>query len=153
MRSAKLKEVCRKKQALPLNSKEYFKKLKISKINFIAIKLIKKYFSNRELVGLVTSNFYSILFYNSQVWHIPSLKYNLKQQLLSVSARALKACMTNPDQIISFKKMQETNKRETPNQLMAIRSCYSNEEKQENTINITHEEGTKCQFHYVLYFL
>ena len=76
------------------------------------------YFTNQELVGLVTSNFYLILFYNSEVWHIPSLKSNLKQQLLSASARALKVCMTNPDLMISFIRIHEINKRGTPNQLM-----------------------------------
>ena len=33
-----------------------------------AIKLIKKYFTNLELVGLVTSNYYSVLFYNSEIF-------------------------------------------------------------------------------------
>ena len=32
-----------------------------------AIKLIKKNFNSDELLRLVTSNFYSILFYNSEV--------------------------------------------------------------------------------------
>ena len=33
-----------------------------------AIKLIKKYFTNLELVGLVTSNYYSVLFYDSEIF-------------------------------------------------------------------------------------
>ena len=32
-----------------------------------AIKLIRKYFNTKELVQLITSNFYSILFYNSEI--------------------------------------------------------------------------------------
>ena len=44
-----------------------------------AIKLIRRYFNQSELLSLLTSNFYSILFYNSEVWHIPSLKPELKQ--------------------------------------------------------------------------
>ena len=58
-----------------------------------AIRLIKRFFNTTELVQLVTSNFYSILFYNSEVWHLPSLKNTLKQSLLSASAKALKLCM------------------------------------------------------------
>ena len=45
----------------------------ISKANraLHAIKLIRKYFSKHEILQLLTSNYYSILFYNSEVWHIP----------------------------------------------------------------------------------
>jgi hypothetical protein len=43
-----------------------------------AIKLIKKYFNTKELVQLITSNFYSILFYNSEIWHINSLSKETK---------------------------------------------------------------------------
>ena len=50
-----------------------------------AIKLIRKY---KEILTLLTSNFYSILYYNSKVWHLPSLKIQIKQLLLSVSANA-----------------------------------------------------------------
>ena len=39
-----------------------------------AIKLIKRYFKQDEILSLLTSNFYSILYYNSEVWHIPKLK-------------------------------------------------------------------------------
>ena len=38
-----------------------------------AIRLIKSHFKETELKQLVTSNFYSILYYNSEVWHLPSL--------------------------------------------------------------------------------
>ena len=46
-----------------------------------AIKLIEKYFTNFEILQLITSNFYSVLYYNSENWHLPTLKYELKQYL------------------------------------------------------------------------
>ena len=55
-----------------------------------AIKLIKKHFSGNEIIQLLTSNFYSILYYNSEIWHLPTLKPELNQMLLSASAKALK---------------------------------------------------------------
>ena len=55
-----------------------------------AIKLIRKYFNQKEILNLLTSNFYAILFYNSEVWHIPTLKPDLKQILLSTYANTLK---------------------------------------------------------------
>ena len=57
-----------------------------------AICLIKQNFSKNELRMLITSNFYSILFYNSEIWHIPTLQRHLKAKLKSTSANALKIC-------------------------------------------------------------
>ena len=52
-----------------------------------AIRIIKRFFTKKELLSLVTSNFYSILYYNSEIWQIPTLKTTLKQSLLSTSAK------------------------------------------------------------------
>ena len=63
----------------------------ISKANMAlhAIRLIKKFFNTLEILQLLTSNFYSIFYYNSEIWHILSLKPEIKQQqLLSASAQA-----------------------------------------------------------------
>ena len=54
-----------------------------------AIKLIKRYFTKTELLQLITSKVLSILYYNLEIWHLPNLKRNLKQKLLSVSANAI----------------------------------------------------------------
>ena len=45
-----------------------------------AINLIKKYFNCNELKGLLTSNYYSTLYYNSEIWHLPTLSPHLKQK-------------------------------------------------------------------------
>ena len=39
-----------------------------------AIKLIRWFFKTGELLQLLTSNFYSVIFYNSEVWNIDTLK-------------------------------------------------------------------------------
>ena len=39
-----------------------------------AIRLIKKYFTTSEILQLITSNFYSLLYFNSEIWYLPSLK-------------------------------------------------------------------------------
>ena len=64
-----------------------------SKKALTAIRMIKKFFPTKELLQLVTSNVFSILYYNSQIWHLQSLKGNLNQKLLSCSATAIKACV------------------------------------------------------------
>ena len=78
-----------------------------------AIKLIKRYFNITELLQLITAKVYSILYYNSEIWHLPSLKQNLKTKLLSVSAKAIKTCMY-PDPMISHENIYKMNNRASP---------------------------------------
>ena len=88
----------------------------ISKANktLNAIKLIRKFFNTTELVSLITSNFYSILYYNSEVWHIHSLKQYDKKQLFTASARALRLANHYRDPMISFQNLHKKLKRATP---------------------------------------
>ena len=79
-----------------------------------AIRLIRHYFKREELLSLLTSNFFSILYYNSEIWHLPSLKPTLKQKLKSASARALKVCNRLVDNSMSFEAVHELCKRATP---------------------------------------
>jgi hypothetical protein len=81
-----------------------------------AIKLIKKYFRKDELRTLLTSSFYSILYYNSEIWHIPTLNQNSKQLLLSASAKALKLCNKEYSNDNSYIALHKINKRATPSQ-------------------------------------
>ena len=83
-----------------------------------AIKLIKIFFNQQELISLMTSNFYSILNYNSEIWQLPSLKVTLKQKLLSASAKALKVCARLADSDISFINLHAMCNRATPIQVM-----------------------------------
>ena len=83
-----------------------------------AIRLISKFFNTKELLQLITSNFYSILFYNSEIWHLPTLNNNLRQKLLSSSAKAIKVCMKFNDPMISFVRLHEMAGRATPENLL-----------------------------------
>ena len=57
-----------------------------------AIRIIKKYINKQELLNFLISNYNSILYYNSEIWHLTTLKHELKQKLLSASVKALKLC-------------------------------------------------------------
>ena len=63
------------------------------------------------------SNYYSILYYNSEIWHLPTLSPRLKQTLLSASANALKLCLTTLPQNTSFESIHSLAKRSTPYQI------------------------------------
>ena len=78
------------------------------------IKLIKYYFTNSEILQLLTLNFYSVLFYNSEIWNIPYLKTDLKRRLLSASANALKVCTPTYHDRMSYIDLDKINNRATP---------------------------------------
>ena len=79
-----------------------------------AIKLINRYFNTKELLQLLTSNFYSILYYNAEVWQLGTLKETTKQLLLSASAKAIRVAFHYPDTGISFLQLHKMAKRATP---------------------------------------
>jgi hypothetical protein len=83
-----------------------------------AIKLIKKNFTKKELMTLVIANYYSILFYNSEIWHIPSLCRQTKTQLMRASANPLKICCPSYDMSISFERLHNITHRPNPDTLM-----------------------------------
>ena len=79
-----------------------------------AIKLIRRFFNTKELLQLLTSNYFSVLYYNSEVWNIGSLKEPLKHQLLTASSNALKLALHYPRRLISFHNLHSITKRATP---------------------------------------
>ena len=83
----------------------------------LAKSLIKKYFNKNEIKGLLTSNYYSVLYYNSEILDLPTLSPLLKQKLLSASANALKLSLTKLPQNTSFESIHRLAKRATPTQM------------------------------------
>ena len=80
-----------------------------------AIKLIKKYFNTQEITTLLTSNFFSKLYYGSEIWQIPRLNRNSKKQLISASANALRLCENFHDPDVSFVNLHRKYNRAMPN--------------------------------------
>ena len=76
-----------------------------------------------ELLQLITANVFSVLYYNSEIWHIPSLKNDLKSKMTSISAKAIKTCMYYPDRMISFENIHRMNNRAMPDSLMSYKTA------------------------------
>jgi Golgi nucleoside diphosphatase len=68
----------------------------------------------RNFAALDKSNYFSILYYNSKVWHLESLKRNIYNKLLSALANAICVALNYPDQFISFTDLHKQVKRATP---------------------------------------
>ena len=110
--------------------------------SLLAIKLISKFFTQTEIKNLLTSNFYSVLYYNSEIWHLPKLNAYLKSLLLSTSSRALKLCTPSYTQEMSFVKLHEINNRATPEQFciykhsLLLHSIYNLKTPPQEWINL-----------------
>ena len=94
-----------------------------SRRTLYAILMIKKYFTQAELQVLITSLFYSKLYYASEIWHTPFLKEILKDKLLSASSQALRKTFINTKPtsfiaIISNVKIHKECNRATPSNFM-----------------------------------
>ena len=50
-----------------------------SKLALNAIYLIQKYFTKKQLLSIISSNYYSILYCNAEVWLLPTISPQLKQ--------------------------------------------------------------------------
>ena len=74
----------------------------------------QKYFNNKEMRMLLDSHFYSVLYYNANVWLTPSLASNLKQNLPSISACALRSCLMHEGFDISFENLHKIHKKCPP---------------------------------------
>jgi hypothetical protein len=85
------------------------------------LRVINKYFTLTERLTLITSFFYSRLYYGSQVWLIPSLKSILKTKLFSASGAALKLL----DRDRSFKELHKKYNRATPTQFQKYTTAVS----------------------------
>ena len=107
-----------------------------------AISLIRKYFSQNELLAMITSNYLSILYYNADVWLLPILNPQLKQKLLSASAAPLKLCTRMYDRSMSFDTLHTLNKRATPKQFTTYRHAillhkvYNDETTNQNRLDL-----------------
>ena len=95
-----------------------------AKKSLFAIRLLKKFFNSSELRTLLDSYFYSVLYYNANIWLTPDLTNALKQNLLSISACALRSCMHN-NRELSFERLHVINNKCTPNQIMLYQLSLS----------------------------
>ena len=66
-----------------------------------AIKIVSNNFNIDERLNMVTSLFYSKLYYSAEVWLIPTLGRNLKHKLLQISTQALRIAANDIFKIFS----------------------------------------------------
>ena len=88
-----------------------------------AIKMISKFLNGGEIKTLLTSNFYSTLYYNSEIWLSHLLDQNSKQMLLSASAKALRLSMPFSNNLISFEEIHKKCNQSTPSHIAQYKNA------------------------------
>ena len=112
------------------------------------VKLIRIFFTQNELNTLAASNFFSILYYNSEIWQLPSFKATLKQKLLSSSAKALRVCLKLSNDYVSFETLHRICKRAAPIELMLYKMAICLFKVYNNDFNVV--EFAHLNFNQVL---
>ena len=78
------------------------------------------YVSAISTIILMYYNF-TVLYYNSEIWHLPTLSPQLKQKLMSASANAIKLCLSSLPLNTSYEEIHRLAKRGTPTQMSAYK--------------------------------
>ena len=105
-----------------------------------------------------SSCYYSVLYYNSEIWLLPSLNPQSKQKLLSASAAPLKSITWYYNTIMSYDNLHSINKRATPNQMttykhaLLLHKTYNNEEMSIDWTNIFFNQQFNNRYPYVKFF-
>ena len=91
---------------------------------------------------LLDSNFYSVLYYNSVTWLTPNIACDLKQNLLSISANALRNCLVHNGFTVSFEVLHKTHLKCTPKQIMLYQISLNLHRVLNSLDSISNEQAT-----------
>ena len=107
-----------------------------------AIFLIRKHITKTELLQITTSNYYSILCCNAEIWLTPTLSNNSKRTLMAASAAPLKLFSPAYDHMMSYESLHTINNRATPAKVMnyktslILHKVYNDKSNLENYIDL-----------------
>ena len=82
-----------------------------------AIQLISRFFNVDEKINIITSLFYSKLYYAAEVWLVPSLKQTFYKKLLSLSTKALRIAANDQYNVFNSEDLHVMFNRFTPKQM------------------------------------
>ena len=104
---------------------QYVHAIKEANHNLYAIKIISKYFSNEEKKTLLTSLFFSKLYYGSEVWHLPGRSIMQNKKLKLASANAIRSCNRNLMIFHTHTQIHTIAQRALPDQMLNYKHAIS----------------------------
>ena len=104
---------------------QYDHAIKEANHNLYAIKVIAKYFSKEEKRTLLTSLFYSKLYYGSEIWHIPGRSMTQNKKLKLASANAIRSCDKSMTIFHTHTQIHSIANRALPDQMLNYKHAIS----------------------------
>ena len=89
--------------------------------NLHAIKIISKYFNKNEIKTLLTSLYYSKLYYGSEVWHLPGRTQSQNKKLKYASATAIRSCDNSLTIFNTHTQIHKSADRALPDQMLSYK--------------------------------
>ena len=123
-----------------------------------SIMLIKKYFNKNELLSIITSNYYSVMYYNSEIWLLPTLSVNLKKLLLSISAAPLKLLSGETTRLISYDHLHRFYHRATPDQVtkykhsLLLHKCYDDQNQGSDWLSMNFNQNFNARQQHIFFY-
>ena len=99
-------------------TQQYSKAIKEANTNLYAIKRIAKFFNEEERKMLITSLFYSKLYYGSEVWHLPDRSTEQNKMIKFASANALRIISNEMTIYHTHTEIHKMAKRALPDQMI-----------------------------------
>ena len=99
-------------------NQHYSKTIKDANVNLYAIKRISKFFNKEERTMLITSLFYSKLYYGSEVWHLPDRTVAQNKMIKYASANALRIISNEITIFHTHTQIHNMTKRALPDQMI-----------------------------------
>ena len=99
-------------------NQQYTHAIKEANKNLYAIKRIAKFFTQEERTTLITSLFYSKLYYGSEVWHLPERTTTQNKMIKFASANALRIISNEITIFNTHTEIHQMTKRALPDQMI-----------------------------------
>ena len=123
-----------------------------------SITIIRKYFNKQELLSIITSNYYSVMYYNAEIWLLPNLSPNIKKQLLSASAAPLKMFGYGLNQLVSYERLHKMCGRATPDQVtkykiaLMLHKCHDDQNQGSDWLSINFNQNFNARQQHIYFF-
>ena len=99
-------------------NKQYNNAISDANQNLHAIRIIAKYFTKDEIKTLLTSLYYSKLYYGSEVWHLPGRTETQNKKLKFASANAIRSCNKSLTIYNTHTQIHKSASRAMPDQMI-----------------------------------
>ena len=126
--------------------------------NLYAIKIISKYFNKEETKTLLTSLYYSKLYYGSEVWHLPSRSEAQNKKLKYASANAIRSCNNTLTIFNTHTEIHKFADRALPDQMLTYKHAilmhklFKTCQPEEEFVNLNFQLNQNPRIHHMNFF-